>query len=182
MALASRTLANIGSSVGLPQSEVSVQRSACSFRHLNAARQHSTDAGFTSGTWCICPTQHGASAVVVQAPCQAWQSCCLTQLPSTFTVRAKGAKAHSSQASLLLMQVSRYQDAAALLEDTAALAQLHYDRGRGHFADFGNHTEALQLGYSLIRAPSGQPVGREVKRVPTTPGHPPQPQMVPHYG
>ena len=80
------------------------------------------------------------------------------------------------------MQVSRYEGAAALLEDPTALAQMHYDRGSGHFADFGNHTEALQLGYSLIRAPGGQVVGREVTRVPTTPGHPPQPRMVPYFG
>ena len=37
MALASRTLANIGSSVGLPQNEVSVQRLADSFCHVKAA-------------------------------------------------------------------------------------------------------------------------------------------------
>ena len=96
--------------------------------------------------------------------------------------KGQSGHAHSLQASVLLMQVSRFEDAAALLEDPAALAHLHYDRGRGHFADFGNHTEALQLGYSLIRGPDGQPVGREVKRVPKTPGRPPQPQLVPHFG
>lgn len=96
--------------------------------------------------------------------------------------KGHGGHAHNLQARLLLMQVSRYEGTAALLEDPVALALLHYDRGRGHFADFGNHTEALQLGYSLIRAPNGQPVGREVKRVPKTPGHLPQPQMVPHFG
>ena len=122
------------------------------------------------------------SALLLQFTCYEGIAALLLDSAALFLSKGNGGHAHCLRAPPLLMQVARYEGAAAMLEDPAALSLLHYDRGRGVFADFGNHTEALQLGHSLIRAPNGQPVGREVKRVPKTPGDPPQPQMVPHFG
>ena len=55
MALASRTLANIGSSVGLPQHEVSAQGLEGTFHHLKAAQQSSIALGVSQTPGAVAP-------------------------------------------------------------------------------------------------------------------------------
>ena len=69
MALASRTLANIGSSVGLPQNEVSVPRLADSFCHIEVAQRYSLAPGVsqTPGAYVLPSMQ--SSAFLQQVTC-----------------------------------------------------------------------------------------------------------------
>ncbi|GLC49260.1 hypothetical protein PLESTB_000199900 [Pleodorina starrii] len=79
--------------------------------------------------------------------------------------------------------VERYRAAASLLSDLGALRRLHLDEAAGRFADWGTHTEDVQLATRVITVPGpdGQLQPQSVTQRVVT-GSPPRPQFVPQYG
>ncbi|KXZ47267.1 hypothetical protein GPECTOR_36g12 [Gonium pectorale] len=75
--------------------------------------------------------------------------------------------------------VGRYRAAAAALSDLAALRRLHYDDARGWFADWGTHTEDVQLATKTVV--DGEPPQQRVVSERVTRGWP-LPQFVPQFG
>ena len=79
------------------------------------------------------------------------------------------------------LQVLPFEQTAQLLEDVTSLKDLHFDAATGHFLDYGNHTEALQLQHVVYNTPQGQFRGPLQRRL-MDPSRPPGPQLVPHFG
>lgn len=66
------------------------------------------------------------------------------------------------------------------LHDSEHIAALHLDASRGHFSDWGNHTEDVELAWQMQRGPQGQVWGKHLQRKVT--GRAPKLQHVPHFG
>ncbi|GFR47414.1 hypothetical protein Agub_g9131 [Astrephomene gubernaculifera] len=79
--------------------------------------------------------------------------------------------------------VARYRAAAEQLGSLGPLRRLHFDEGRGWFADWGTHTEEVELEVKSITVPGapGQPPQRRDVSTRVTKGWP-LPQFVPQFG
>ncbi|GIL64528.1 hypothetical protein Vafri_18422 [Volvox africanus] len=78
--------------------------------------------------------------------------------------------------------VARYRATAKSLSDLGQLQQLHYDKSLGRFADWGTHTEDVELRSRVITVPgpNGQPQQQVISE--RVAGSEPIPQFVPQYG
>lgn len=76
-------------------------------------------------------------------------------------------------------QGAAFEATAAALEAFSTLRAMHYDAARGQFLDFGNHSEAVELRWAMVKAHPQDPGSPRLLRMVT---QPPRERLVPHFG